>query len=131
MSLSEEERDAIVTYRLEKSQTAIHEAEKVSEIGLWNITANRLYYAIYYAATAFLIKKGLSAHTHSGVMAMIGLHLVQKGLLTVEEMKLIRNMFSLRQEGDYEDFVEVSEEEIRDYLPKVTILVEKIGGLIC
>ena len=48
-----------------------------------------------------------------------------------EEMKLIRNMFSLRQEGDYEDFVEVSEEEIRDYLPKVKILVEKIGGLVC
>ena len=45
-------------------------------------------------------------------------------------MRLIRKMFSLRQEGDYEDFVEVSEEEIHEYLPQVQTLLEKMKTLI-
>jgi hypothetical protein len=41
MSLSDEERVAVVSYRIEKAKNAINEAEKVSTIGLWNIAANR------------------------------------------------------------------------------------------
>ncbi|MBQ6157110.1 MAG: HEPN domain-containing protein [Bacteroidales bacterium] len=129
MSLSEEERVAVVSYRIEKAQNAIDEAEKVSAIGLWNIAANRLYYALFYASTAILIKKGLAAHTHAGVIAMISLHLVQQGLLSTEDIRLIRKLFSLRQEGDYEDFVEVTEEEIQRYLPMVKILLDKMIGI--
>ena len=129
MSLSEEERVAVVSYRIEKAQNAIDEAEKVSAIGLWNIAANRLYYALFYASTAILIKKGLAAHTHEGVIAMISLHLVQQGLLSTEDIRLIRKLFSLRQEGDYEDFVEVTEEEIQRYLPMVKILLDKMIGI--
>lgn len=130
MSISEEERDAIVKYRLEKSNIAIQEAEKVSEIGLWNIAANRMYYALFYISTAILIKKGLTAHTHAGVIAMIGLNLVQSGLLSTDDMRLMRKMFSLRQEGDYEDFIEVSGDEIHHYLPEVKQLLAKMEALI-
>lgn len=129
MSLSDEERVAVVSYRIEKAQNAIEEAEKVSAIGLWNIVANRLYYALFYASTAILIKKGLTAHTHAGAIAMISLHLVQQGLLSTEDIRLIRKLFSLRQEGDYEDFVEVTEEEIQQYLPMVKILLDKMIGI--
>lgn len=129
MSLSDEERVAVVSYRIEKAQNAIEEAEKVSAIGLWNIAANRLYYALFYASTAILIKKGLTAHTHAGAIAMISLHLVQQGLLSTEDIRLIRKLFSLRQEGDYEDFVEVTEEEIQRYLPMVKILLDKMIGI--
>ena len=115
-----------MSYRIGKAQNAIDEAEKVSAIGLWNIAASRLYYALFYASTAILIKKGLAAHTHAGVMAMISLHLVQQGLLSTEDIRLIRKLFSLRQEGDYEDFVEVTEEEVQRYLPMVKVLLDKM-----
>lgn len=39
MSLTDEERDAVVQYRIEKSMKSFQEAEKVSEISLWNIAA--------------------------------------------------------------------------------------------
>jgi len=126
MSLSDEERVAVVSYRIEKAKNAVDEAEKVSAIGLWNIAANRLYYALFYASTAILIKKGLAAHTHAGGIAMISLHLVQQELLSTEDVRLIRKLFSLRQEGDYEDFVEVTEEEIQQYLPMVKALLDKM-----
>jgi len=130
MSLSEEERKAVVKYRVEKAQQAIDEAEKVCAIKLWNIAANRLYYALFYMSTAILINRELTAHTHSGVMAMIGLHLIQPGLLSADDMRLIKKLFSLRQEGDYEDFIDVTEEEIHLYLPQVKNLVVKMSSLL-
>lgn len=57
---------------------------------------------------------------------MISLHLVQQGLLSTEDIRLIRKLFSLRQEGDYEDFVEVTEEEIQQYLPMVKVLLDRM-----
>ena len=42
MSLSQEERKAVVDYRLEKAESTFVEAQKVSTLDLWNNAANRL-----------------------------------------------------------------------------------------
>lgn len=47
MSLSDEERRAIVMYRIEKAQTALADIHKILPLGMWSIIANRLYYALY------------------------------------------------------------------------------------
>ena len=55
--LTEEERQAIVTYRLEKAENALKQVEANIANEFWNLIANRLYYAAYYAVTALLISE--------------------------------------------------------------------------
>ena len=50
MSLTAEERKAIIEYRLEKCESTFSDVEKVVEFGMYNTAANRLYYAFYYVA---------------------------------------------------------------------------------
>lgn len=57
MKLSTEERNAIVSSRLEKSKQALIEAKGNIEMQFWNTAANRLYYACYNAVSGLLIKK--------------------------------------------------------------------------
>jgi uncharacterized protein (UPF0332 family) len=52
MRLSEEERGAVVAYRLQKARDTLREAKGNIEIAYWHTAANRLYYACYYAASA-------------------------------------------------------------------------------
>ena len=130
MSLTDEERDAVVKYRIEKSMKSFQEAEKVSEICLWNIAANRLYYALYYAASALLLSKGIATKRHSGLITQMHLNFVKTGILTVEEGSLFKVMFELRHEGDYEDFVDVERADIEEYIPQVKELVDKLKNLI-
>lgn len=40
MSLSEEERNAIVAYRVEKAMQTLNEALGISSLGYWNAVAN-------------------------------------------------------------------------------------------
>ena len=55
--LTEEERQAIVTYRLEKAENALKQVEANIANEFWDLIANRLYYAAYYAVTALLISE--------------------------------------------------------------------------
>ena len=54
--LTDEEREALVKYRIEKAYGTLVEAHDCAEDNHWTLTANRLYYAAYYASKALLIQ---------------------------------------------------------------------------
>ena len=59
MTLKSQERNDIVSYRLERARQTLKEAEDIGRLGYWNLAANRLYYAAYYASAALLIHNGI------------------------------------------------------------------------
>ena len=130
MSLSDEERRAIVEYRVEKAHTALSEIKSVLSMKVWGMIANRMYYALYYAASALLINDAHAVNTHKGVMALINQYYVKTGSLSKDDGRLFANIFAFRQGSDYDDFIDASEEDIMQYLPQVEALVEKITSLI-
>ncbi len=130
MSLDNENRMAVVNYRIEKAKAAIEDADFLSANYKFNLAANRLYYALYYAATAVLINKGIPTKTHSGMITQVHMHLVKTNILTIEDGKLLKVMFDLRHEGDYEDFIELKKEDVDEVSPRVKELVKKLTTLI-
>lgn len=77
MSLSEEERYALVSYRVEKAHATFEQAKANVANGYWDLIANRLYYAVYYATSALLLQNGYSVQTHNGIIQMLGLHFIK------------------------------------------------------
>lgn len=61
MPLTEEERKAIVVYRLEKAEDAFVEAKDCASMGHRTLAASRL-----------LVSAGYTAKTHEGTICMIG-----------------------------------------------------------
>lgn len=73
MSLNQEEREAIVIYRLEKAAKTLEEARCNLPMQFWSLIANRMYYAAYYAVSALLIVNGHTAKTHETILRVFGL----------------------------------------------------------
>ena len=130
MSLHAEDRRSIVAYRMERADATLEEARGVAEREWYNLAANRLYYASYYAASALLISDGIPARTHSGVISQVNLHYVKTGKLAMEYGALLGQLFSLRQSGDYEDFKRVTKEQFDELAPKTIELVETLKKLV-
>lgn len=130
MSLNDEERNAIVTYRVEKAQIALEEIKRAMPLKVWGMIANRMYYTLYYAASALLISDAHQVGTHKGVISLLNQYYVRTGLLTKEDGNLFGSIFAFRQGSDYDDFIDASEEDIKRYLPQVEQLAEKIILLI-
>lgn len=125
-----ESRRAIVEYRIERAYKTLEEAEEVAKQGWYNLSANRLYYALWYVGSALLISIEHPVKTHSGMIAQINLHYVKEGILSIDDGALLSQLFSLRQSSDYEDFKQVSKELLDDLFPQVRELVDKLKNLI-
>ncbi|MBP1541822.1 MAG: HEPN domain-containing protein [Prevotella sp.] len=101
----------------------------------WMILQNRLYYAAYYAVSALLIAYKIPAHSHDGNIQQFGLHFVKSGKVSRENGKLLRQLFTMRQTGDYSDRFDLVDDDVipmiqptEDFIESITTLAkEKLG----
>ncbi len=112
MSLNQEEREAIVIYRLEKATKTLEEARCNLPMQFWSLIANRMYYAAYYAVSALLIVNGHTAKTHETILRVFGLHFVKTGVFPTEQGRLYNKLFTLRLTGDYNDHYDLEEQDV-------------------
>jgi uncharacterized protein (UPF0332 family) len=129
-SLNEQNRIDLTIYRLERAEESLQEARILVEQAHFNAAINRLYYACFYAASALLIRNGISSQTHAGVKTMLGLHFVSKGILSIEYGKTFSRLFEIRHSSDYDDFVYCDKELYDEYAPKAQKFVEAVKELI-
>lgn len=126
-TLTDEDRREIVRYRLEKAERTFQEAVGCIRCGFVETSANRLYYAAYYAVSALLIAYGLQVRTHNGIIQMFGLIFIKTKVLDRKMGTVYNQLFSLRLTGDYEDQHCLNLEE--DVLPLVTPARELIDAV--
>ena len=130
MNINVDQLQAIVTHRIEKSDSTFSDVLKSMEFEMYSTAANRLYYSFYYAASALLLSKGVETHRHSSLQSMMHLHFVKTGIMTSDDGLLMRQLFNLRQESDYDDFVVVTKEDLDPLVIKTKELIDKIKSLL-
>lgn len=130
MSLSKEERQTVVELEYEKALRFFNEAEKIATLELWDAVANRIYYSLFHAVLALLIKDGHSVGTHKGASILFGKHYVITGMIPMEYGRLYSQLQAMREKGDYNCNYNVTEEEIKPLLPLAHQLLESIHQLL-
>ena len=96
---------------LERADQALAAAETLITGGFIDFAASRAYYAVFYAATAILLRKEKAFSKHSGVMAAIHKYFVKPGKLEKQVGKDLNWLFELRGLGDYGVTSHVPKEE--------------------
>lgn len=84
MGLNEEERETLVALEFAKAERALSDAIQISQLELWEATANRLYYAAFHAVNALLIHSSHPVSTHRGAVANFGRFFILPGLISPE-----------------------------------------------
>lgn len=128
--LNDEERKSIVDYKIEKAHKVFEESLQVSNLKLWNLCGNRLYYSVYHITSALLISNGFQTKTHAGVMHLFGEQFVRTDKVDKSYGRLYAKLFSLRQSGDYDDKFDATEEDVVPYFAIVRNYIEDIEKLI-
>lgn len=129
MSLSEEERRAVVEFRIEKAFRAYEQAKGVIGLKYWETIANRLYYAAYNAVSALLIANGDTAQTHSGVIHLFGQNFIKTNVFPAETGRLYHKLFTMRQTGDYDDTYGLVEDDVMPYVEPTGELITQTTNL--
>ena len=130
MSLTDEERQVMVEVEIERAEKILSQVETLRANALWDILANRLYYALYHAVISLLIKNRIQVGTHKGAVVMFSREFVKTGIFSTEEGRVFSSLEQLRESCDYNCLIETTETEIVPYIPKVTALIKKIKTLL-
>ena len=129
-TLDEQSRQALIQYRIERTDETMEEVRILADSGHYNAAVNRLYYACFYAVQALLLKHHIAANTHAGVKMMLGLHFISKGIISVEHGKTFNTLFEKRHSGDYEAFVYCDKALVDEFIPLAGAFIEKIKELL-
>ncbi len=129
--IGEEERKALIDYRLEQAQEALQDGKLLWEQGgSVRSVINRAYYAMFYALLALLASVGKGSSKHSGVIALFDREFVKTGLFSKEDSKTVHKAFKLRQVGDYKEFAPVEPQDAEELLRKAEDFVQKVKAFL-
>lgn len=127
MSLTADERQVMWTLEIERAERIMREEVPVQRTArLWNLLANRLYYAVFHAVSGLLIKNGIAVSSHKGLHMMLNEKFVRTGVFTISDRMVLTQLEALRHQGDYNCFLDTTEEQITPYIEQAQALIDKI-----
>ena len=130
MSLKEQDRKELVILQLEKVDKVLAELDVMIHSQLWSLVANRLYYALFHAVMAMFLSDHIEVGTHRGAIGKFGLHYVKTGFFTAEEGHLFGVLQRLRDDGDYNCYIDVTRTDIEVRIKPTLALIAKIKDYI-
>lgn len=126
MTLSSEDKKTLSQFRLQKAKEFLDDAQKNFDDRRYRTSVNRSYYAVLNAARALLILEGANPETHDGVITMLSLRFVKKGILPSEVIKSFKLLLSRRTDVDYGDFDSINKEDALVSLNDAKTFIEAI-----
>src|SRR5262245_38772013 len=120
----------LVQYRLDRAREALAEAVLLLDSDHANTGVNHLYYACFYAVSALLLTKNMTATSHSGLRTLFHQHLIRPGLLPLGQGQLYDRLFDQRQRSDYADLVHFGVHEVQDWYVEAQAFVAAVAVLI-
>jgi uncharacterized protein (UPF0332 family) len=130
MSLSQEERAIVVGLELEKADKFLFQADAVAQMGIWDVVANRVFYAAFHAVSALLIHDHIEVRSHKGAGLMFGQKYVIPGIFTQEDGRLYAKLQDLREKSDYNLVYQSDESEMAPLIEKTKDLVSRIKAKV-
>lgn len=119
-----------VKYWMDKERACIEAAKREYDAEEYEFAINRLYYSLFYGASALLLARDLTFKKHSGLRAAFHKEIVKPGIVDEWMGKLYDQLFADHQEGDYYPLASFEKEYVSAKLRECEELVIKLSTLL-
>ena len=113
-------------HRFGRAKEELQTAELLLKNANFRSSINRSYYAIFHAIRAVNALDGFDSSKHSGVIAHFNQEYVKTGVFEKGASKIIRNASELREQADYEDFYEATQDEASDVFMQASQFISEV-----
>lgn len=122
-----EKQIQLAKYRLKQAEECIDEAKYLlSGKRSPRSIINRAYYAMFYAVLALIVFEPFASSKHSGVLAYFNKRFIKEEILPEELGRSVNRAFELRQRGDYREYIELTYEQVKPFIEKASVFVQKV-----
>lgn len=131
--MEKREQEKIKEYiklRLKLAQDKIRVAEILLVNGEYRDAVSRAYYAIYYAAKAFLLFRGEDPSSHKGVNILFHKFCKTLGEPSIDTAKTLSIMQKARLEADYREKVIITKDNTEAAIEMAKTFLKEIKNLL-
>ena len=122
----EQKRQELIALYMERSDEELQAARLMLDSWLLRPAISECYYAVFYAASAILLSKGIERRRHEGVGSALGESFVRTGELPAEITKLFHQLHEERLAADYRMTYDPGEKAAEERLTRAQNFVQTI-----
>jgi len=129
MTLTDNDREALIENYIKKSLATIEKVDFLIRNDEFSLAMNRIYYGIYYILSALAIKNQFKTFKHTQLIGWFNKTFVKEKIIDKRYSKLIRKAFENRMEGDYNVFSDFPKEEVDQSFREMKDVIHEIQKL--
>lgn len=130
MSLDENERKELISYRLEEAKETIADVQLLIDNDRLRAAVNRIYYGMFYSLLALGLAYQFETSKHQQLLGWFNKNFIHEGLIDAKFGKIINKASNRRTQGDYESYVEFDKEVILEMFGEMNEFIIEIERFI-
>ena len=128
--MKDDEKNALIEHRISKAIATIDEVDFLISNKKLLLAVNRIYYGMFYILSALSLKYDFSTSKHQQLIGWFNKEFVATGKVEPKYGKIIHNAFSNRSTGDYDDFADFEEDEVKISFNELKDFINTIRTLL-
>ena len=129
MTLSQEERNQLTKHYVKKAKDTVEDVNFLIENNKLFLAINRIYYGLYYMLSALAVNYQFVTSKHTQLIGWFNKNFAKENKIDIKYAKYIQEAFEKRNKGDYDVFVEFSEDDVKDIFGKMKETISEIEKL--
>jgi uncharacterized protein (UPF0332 family) len=132
MTLTNEERTALIKYRIERARSTEDEVSFLIENNKLHLAVNRIYYGSFYILSALALKYRFQTSKHAQLIGWFNKEFIKENVIDRKYGQYLHKAYDKRAKGDYADYITFDKDEVSillaemiDFRKKVEELIEK------
>jgi uncharacterized protein (UPF0332 family) len=130
MTITDEERETLIKYRIEEAHEAIGDAELSLKNNKLKMAVNRIYYGMFYILSALALKHKFKTSKHQGLIAWFNKNFIKDKKIDRKYGTIIRDAFNTRSEGDYGFFIKFVKSDVEKMFEDMKDFITTIESFI-
>ncbi len=130
MTIEKEDRENLISYRLEQAEETIQDVKLLIENDRLRSAVNRIYYGIFYSLLALGLSYGFETSKHTQLIGWFNKKFIHNGLIDSKYGKIINKVFNRRTRGDYDIYVEFEKEIVLEMFGEMQEFISTIKSYL-
>ena len=120
----------LIQHRIIRAKETLVDTEIAIKNDRLKNALNGIYYSAVYAVSALSVKTGFSTSKHKQLLDWFNKNFVHTGIISGDLFTIYTRALDLKQESDYEDYVEVDKNVIEENYKDMLKFVSEIEKVI-
>ena len=128
--MKDDEKNALIEHRIARATNTIEEVSFLIKNRKFLLAVNRIYYGMFYILSALSLKYDFSTSKHQQLIGWFNKEFIATGEIDRKFGRILHNAYNNRSTGDYDDFAEFDEEDVKKSFDEMKDFIRIIRALL-